>query len=116
MTDSGPLSPFDDGCLSYYFDHLSVGDRETNGGDVNYTIDSDDSSCSRTACSSIFGSGPNELETETPFYSSCNSSITKSNECLLDIDTAIDSTSLDLELVRLTNHKCLIHRLMNIYY
>lgn len=96
MNDSGPLSPFDNGCLSYYFDNLSISDRETIAEDVSYTIDSDDSSYSRTACSSIFGSGPDELEPETALFSSCNGSTTKSNECLIDIDTSIDSTSLNL--------------------
>lgn len=97
MNDSGPLSPFDDGCLSYYFDGLSIGgDQETVPEDVTYAIDSDDSSCSRTACSSIFGSGPDEFESESAFYSSCSGSITKSNECLIDIDASTDSTSLNL--------------------
>ncbi|XP_026810989.1 TBC1 domain family member 12-like [Rhopalosiphum maidis] len=96
MNDSGSLSPFDNGCLSYYFDDLSISDRETIAEDVSYTIDSDDSSCSRTACSSIFGSGPDELESETAINSSCSGSITKSNECLIDVDTSIDSTCLNL--------------------
>jgi len=96
MNDSGPLSPFDNGSLSYYFDDLSISDRETIAEDVSYTIDSDDSSCSRTACSSIFGSGPDELESETAMFSSCSGSITKSNECLIEVDTSIDTTNLNL--------------------
>lgn len=95
MNDSGSLSPFDNGCLSYYFDDLSISDRETIAEDVSYTIDSDDSSYSRTACSSIFGSGPDELESETALFSSCSGSITKSNECLIDINEPIDSTNLN---------------------
>lgn len=95
MNESGSLSPFDDGCLSYYFDNLSISDRETVSEDVTYAIDSDDSSCSRTACSSIFGSGPDELESETGLFSSCSGSITKSNECLIDIDESVDSNFLD---------------------
>lgn len=96
MNDSGPLSPSDNGCLSYYFDNLSISDQETIAEDVSYTIDSDDSSCSRTACSSIFGSGPDELDSETALFSSCSGSITKSNECLIDIDASNDSICLNL--------------------
>jgi len=92
MNDSGPHSPFENG-LSYYFDNLSISDRETIAEDVSYAIDSDDSSCSRTACSSIFGSGADELESESVLYSSCSGSITKSNECLIDINESIDSSS-----------------------
>uniref|UniRef100_A0A2S2QFH6 TBC1 domain family member 12 n=1 Tax=Sipha flava TaxID=143950 RepID=A0A2S2QFH6_9HEMI len=96
MNDSGPINPLDNGCLSYYFDDLSISDQETVAEDVTYTIDSDDSSCSRTACSSIFGSGPDELESEAALHSSCSGSISKSNECLIDIDSSIDSTSLNI--------------------
>lgn len=96
MNDSGPLSPSDNGCLSYYFDNLSISDQETIAEDVSYTIDSDDSCCSRTACSSIFGSCPDELDSETALFSSCSGSITKSNECLIDIDASNDSTCLNL--------------------
>lgn len=89
MNDSGSLSPFDNGCLSYYFDDLSISDQDTVAEDVIYDAnDSDDSSCSRTACSSVFGSGNDELELDTAMCSSCSDSITKSNECL--IDTSID--------------------------
>lgn len=91
MNDSGSLSPFDNG-LSYYFDTLSIGDQEASAEDGTYAVDSDDSNCSRTACSSIFGSGPDELESESAMFSSCSGSITKSNECLIDIDTSIEST------------------------
>lgn len=91
MNDSGPLSPFDNG-LSYYFDTLSVGDREAVAEDVTYAIDSDDSSCSKTGCSSIFGSGPDDLESESAMYSSCSGSVTKSSECLIDIVVSNDST------------------------
>lgn len=92
MSDSGSLSPFNNGCLSFYFDNLTVNDRESITEDA---IDSDDSSCSKTASSSIFGSGIDELDSETALFSSCSGSISKSNECL--IDTSIDSTCLDLE-------------------
>jgi len=97
MNDSGPLGPFDNGYLSYYFDNLSISDQEITAEDVSFTIDSDDSSCSRTACSSTFGSGTDELELESVVYSSCSDSITKSNECLIDIDSSINSTRLNLE-------------------
>lgn len=96
MNHSGPISPSDNGCLSYYFDNLSISDQETIAEDVSYTIDSDNSSCSRTACSSIFGSGPDELDSETALFSSCNGSITKSNECLIDIDESVNSTGPNL--------------------
>lgn len=95
MNDSGRPSPSDNGCLSYYFDNLSISDQETIAEDVSYTIDSDGSS-SRTACSSIFGSGPDELDSETALFSSCSGSITKSNECLIEIDVSNDSTCLNL--------------------
>lgn len=96
MNESGPLSPFNNGCLSYYFDNLSTDDPETVGKEVNYAIDSDDSSDSRTACSSMFGSGPDELESDTALFSSSSGSTTKSNECLIDIDESIDSTFINL--------------------
>lgn len=92
MNDSGSLSPYDNG-LSYYFDNLSISNREVTSEDVTYANDSDDSNCSRTACSSMFGSGPDELESESAMFSSCSGSITKSNECLIDIDTPVDSVS-----------------------
>lgn len=92
MNDSGSLSPFDNGCLSYYFDDLSIcDDQDTVAEDAVYDAnDSDDSSCSRTACSSVFGSGNDEPEPDTAMCSSCSDSITKSSECLID-------TSVDLE-------------------
>lgn len=93
MNESGSpsLSPFDNGCLSFYFDNISIDDHDAV---VEEAIDSDDSSCSRTACSSVFGSGIDELESESALFSSCSDSISKSNECL--IGTSLDSTSLDL--------------------
>jgi len=95
MNGSGPLSPYDNG-LSYYFDNLSISDRETIAEDVAYEIDSDDSSCSKTGCSSIFGSGPDELELESAMHSSCSGSMTKSNECLIDVGASVDSTCQNL--------------------
>lgn len=95
MNDSAPISPLDNGCLSYYFDNLSISDQETVTEDVTYVIDSDDSSCSRTACSSIFGSVPDELESEDVLFSSSSGSISKSNECLID-NASTDSTCLNI--------------------
>lgn len=91
MNDSGPLSPFDNGCSSIYFDNLTVNDRESITEDA---IDSDDSSCSKTASSSVFGSGIDELDPDTALFSSCNGSISESNECL--IGSSINSTCLEL--------------------
>lgn len=96
MNDSEPLSPFENGCLSYYFDKLSTNDQETIAEEIIYAIDSDDSSDSRTACSSIFGSSPDELESDTALFSSCSGSTSKSNECLIDIDESVDPTCIDL--------------------
>lgn len=90
MNDSGSLSPFGNGCLSYYFDSLSTGEQEIATEEISYAIDSDDSSDSRTACSSIFGSGPDELESDTALFSSCSGSTTKSNECLIEIEDSTD--------------------------
>ncbi|VVC34011.1 Rab-GTPase-TBC domain [Cinara cedri] len=96
MNESGSLSPFENGCLSYYFDKLSTSDQETVTEEIIYVIDSDDSSDSRTACSSIVGSSLDELEYDTALFSSCSGSTTKSNECLIDIEESINPTCIDL--------------------
>ncbi|XP_050437091.1 TBC1 domain family member 12-like [Adelges cooleyi] len=87
MNESRSFSPFDDGCLAYYFENLSVECRSTDKDNLEHVIDSDDSSSSQTACSSALGL--DDLESDASLLSS--SSVTRSEEFLDTIGPQSDA-------------------------